>query len=103
MEILFAQLADALSEEAWYVIIAIGLLAPAVGLLISVLVIGPRKRRIACVGIFYVFVLPLAALVIIAGAGNLLGACTFLIMLPIGLIVGVLVVVLPFERIGTKG
>lgn len=90
-----AQLVDVLPRAGWWVLIVGGLLAPALGLMISSSLRGFDDRRGAWVGGFYLIALPLAGMVFLTGTENPLAVCSFLLLLPIGGLLGVILLVGP--------
>ena len=89
MNLQLAQLVDALPDLNWTLVAAIGPLAPLAGLLLSVALYGFRRRRSLCVSAFYAAALPLALLVIVGQTENPLVVCSFLILLPVGILLGI--------------
>lgn len=83
-----AQLVDLLPSWAWYALFAAGMLAPLAGLVISLSArtMTPWKR--SATSIFYLFALPLAGWVLFDRTENPLGVCSFIILMPVGMILG---------------
>jgi hypothetical protein len=103
MELPIAQLDDiGIPGWVWIVFITAGFLAPSIGLLVSVRFYGMRRRGATCVGIFYMIALPLGGFVFLWQVDNPLTACLILLLVPVGIALGVAVLI-PFEQIGTKG
>jgi hypothetical protein len=91
-----AQLVDLLPNWAWYALFAGGMLAPLVGLMASLGMRTLASWKRTAVGTFYVVSLPLAGWVFLGGTENPAGVCSFILLMPVGMIVGL--VVLPGRR-----
>src|SRR4051794_30220944 len=93
-----AQLVDALETWQWNALFVGGMLAPLVGLIISLLTKSMTTWKRTAVVIFYVLSLPLAGLVFLAHTENPAGVCSLIILMPIGMILG-LAVLAPRARV----
>ena len=92
-----AQLVDLLPNWGWSALLAGGMLAPIVALLISVAARTTSRWKRRAVGVFYLVSLPLAWLTVsfrTDTTDNPQVVCSFLLLLPVGIILGI-VVLLP--------
>src|SRR4051812_26418477 len=89
-----AQLVDALPGWAWNALLIAGMSAPLVGLLIAAAAKSTTPAKRTTVSVFYLLAGPLAFLLFCPPRSeNLLIACPFLILQPVGIILGLIVVV----------
>jgi hypothetical protein len=93
-----AQLVDALPSWEWYALLVGGMLAPVVGLLIAHAGKTATQWKRTAVGLFYLISLPLLGLVVTTQTENPWLVCSFLLLLPVGIILG-LVVLAPHRRL----
>jgi hypothetical protein len=94
-----AQLVDLLPSWGWNALLAGGLLAPLVGLLVSLAAKTSARWKRTAVGMFYLVSLPLAGLVFLARTEAPRFLCSFLILLPVGIVLGLAVLVAPRGRV----
>ena len=85
------QLVDLLPMWGWNVLMAGGLLAPLVGLLISLAAKSLTRWKRFAVAVFYAFSLPLAGLVVLGHAEDAVSVCSFLLLMPVGMGLGLAV------------
>jgi hypothetical protein len=84
-----AQVADLLPDWMWLIIYAVGFGAPLVALLISFGLKTASARKRVAVGIYYAVALSLyAAMVALVPNENPIVACTFLLLIPVGVFLG---------------
>lgn len=83
-----AQLVDLLPSSGWNVLFAAGMLAPFVGLLISLATRSVTAWKRVAVVVFYVLSLPLGGIVFLAQTENPAAVCPFIILMPVGVILG---------------
>jgi hypothetical protein len=83
-----AQLVDILPTWGWYAVLAGGLLAPVVGLLISLTVGTFSRTKGGAVATFYAISLWVGAMVVLAPRADGPQALSFYILLPVGLALG---------------
>jgi hypothetical protein len=93
-----AQLVDLLPRWGWNALYECGMLAPIVGLVISWAVKSCSRWKRSAVGVFYVISAPLAGLMFLDRTENPVWVCSFLLMLPVGMMLG-LVVLAPGNRL----
>lgn len=72
---------------------AAGMLAPLVGLMISLAARTAAPWKWTAVLAFYAPSLPLAALVLTGRTGNPVYVCSFIVMMPVGMILGLILLV----------
>jgi hypothetical protein len=96
-----AQLVDALPALNWRLVSAVGLLSPVVGLALSTAIYGFNSRRAWWTAAFYALSLPLAGVVMLTQTENPLAVCSFLLLLPIGVLLSLFLLV-PLSRHSTK-
>jgi hypothetical protein len=90
-------LVDLLPNWGWNALFATGMLAPLVGVLISLATRTAVSWKWTAVLAFYAFSLPLAALVVTGRTNNPAYVCSFIVMMPVGMVLG-LVVLVPASR-----
>lgn len=98
-----AQLVDLLPQSGWNALLAAGMLAPIVGLLISFAINNSSRWKRTAVGIFYLISLPLAGVMFLAQTENPMAVCSFLLLLPVGMLLGVAVLTVPLRRAEPRG
>ena len=86
---LLAQLVDLLPRWSWNAIFALGMLAPFAGYLICLAMRRLVPWKSAAVILFYAFSVPLGLRVVRAGAENTLMVAAFLLLKPVGIILGI--------------
>jgi hypothetical protein len=86
-----AQLVDLLPQWGWNALLAGGMLAPIVGLIISFAAKTSARWKRTAVGVFYLISLPLAGLMFLTQTENPMTVCSFLFLLPVGMILGLVV------------
>jgi hypothetical protein len=96
-----AQLVDVLPRWGWDALLAAGMLAPLVGLIISIALGYPARWKKTAVGLFYVISLPMFGLLLWSQTESPPLVCFFLLLLPGGALLG-LFVLLP-TRHGADG
>jgi hypothetical protein len=90
------------SLQAWNALVIVALSAPAIGLVLSVLIWRrPVGSRAKAVYLFYFVSLPLAALVM-GGSDSRGFFCAFLLLLPVGIVMGLTNALVP-PAISTGG
>jgi hypothetical protein len=83
-----AQLVDLFGRSTWHALLVLGLAAPITGLVIYRLIWHrPVGTRGVTVLVYYLLILPLAVPVF-SGTGNAGLVCTFLTLMPVGIIIG---------------
>src|SRR5687767_673861 len=85
-----AQLVDVLPNWGWGVLFAGGMLGPLVGLMRSRTI---TTWKLLAVAVFYLLSLPLAGLVFLAQTENAAGVCSFILLMPVGMILGLVVLI----------
>jgi hypothetical protein len=95
--VFLGQLSDLMSNEAWTVVYAIGLASPLIGQIVAWCRFGDAaNRRLWFVGGFYAMALSFGSLAY-SGTEQPVIVCTFLILLPVGFVLGVLVATVPIR------
>jgi hypothetical protein len=87
-----AQLVDALPTWGWYALFAGGMLAPFVGLMIALATKTITSRKRTAVLTFYALSFPLGGMVL-EGTQSPAAVCPFIILMPVGIILGLAVLV----------
>jgi hypothetical protein len=88
-----AQLVDLLPSWAWNALYAGGMFAPVVGLLISLAMRSVTSWKRKAVMTFYILSLPLVGLGLLAQTENPVAGCSMTLSIPIGMILGLAVLV----------
>jgi|SRR5688572_10525111 hypothetical protein len=86
-----AQFEDLLPTWCWNLLFAAGLLAPLLGLMSSLMTKTMVLWKRIAVVVFYAVSLPLAALVFLAQTNAAVHVCSFIILMPVGLLLGLAV------------
>jgi hypothetical protein len=93
MPILLAQLVDLLPNWDWTLIGIIALAMPMLGFFLSSVFHGFSGRRSVVTTVFYAAALPMYGLVLIAKTENLTGVCGFFVMIPVGILIGLMMLI----------
>jgi hypothetical protein len=94
-----AQVADILSERGWMVVLVAGLSMPLIGFAASSILGGVHRLKGKVVTVFYAVMLPLGFLNFSGQSESAAIACPFLILLPVGVLLGMLLLV-PHRQAG---
>jgi hypothetical protein len=86
-----AQLEDLLPTWCWNLLFAAGLLAPLLGLMSSLVTKTMVLWKRIAVVVFYAVSLPLAVLVFLAQTNAAVHVCSFIILMPVGMLLGLAV------------
>jgi uncharacterized membrane protein YqgA involved in biofilm formation len=93
---LLAQLVDLIPSWAWDFLLFGGMAAPVIGPILKLVIhrVFPKRTHVILTAIFYATSLPICVLVL-NGTENPKIVCSFLLLMPVGLIIGFFAILSP--------